>query len=704
MEFLIADSFTSSLARLTGDEQKAAKTTAFDLQMNLQGTSLRFHKLERAKDKNFCSVRAGRDIRIILHRSRASLLLCYVAHHDAAYHWAERRKLETHPRTGAAQLVEIRERVEEVLVPASKPLLFASLTEDELLSYGVPPEWLADVQRADEDSILELATHLPEEAAEALLQLATGGRVGYDPSQGLQLSQGSQPSQGSQGLQPSQPLQGFAHPDARRRFRVVHSTEELERALDAPWEKWAVFLHPAQHNLVERDFRGPARVLGSAGTGKTVVALHRAVFLAQQNRVWLTTFSGFLAAALQQKARHLLGSATEVAERLEIASLDSFALRLYQNCAEPKTRLNQEQLAAEMAAVCENVPDLPKWASVSFVFQEWLQVVDAWQLNTWEEYRDVRRLGRKKRLPEVQRKVLWGLFVQMAQKLREQNAVSMAGVYGALTNALANGLWENQPENRPFVVVDEAQDIGVPQLRFLAALSENRPNSLFFCGDLGQRIFQQAFSWKALGVDIRGRSATLRLNYRTSHQIRLQADQLLDPTVSDVDGNSDERSGTISLFNGPAPQLCSFDSIEEEIAGVAQFLERLCTEEGVTPEEMGLIVRSERELSRAEAALNRAQIAYARPGNSPGGGKSCASLCTMHLAKGLEFKAVVVMACDDVVVPLQERLEGASEDADLKEVYETERHLLYVAATRAREWLMISSGAIPSEFLEDLGF
>src|ERR1700730_5121508 len=156
MGFRIADTFTASLARLTGEEQKAVKTTAFDLQLNPAHPSLQFHKLEKAKDQNFCSIRVSRDVRLIVHRTGASLLLCYVDHHDPAYQWAERRKLEAHPKTGAAQLVEIRERVQEIIVPkyvdatASpapaivKSLLFAAIPEAQLLQYGVPNEWIGD--------------------------------------------------------------------------------------------------------------------------------------------------------------------------------------------------------------------------------------------------------------------------------------------------------------------------------------------------------------------------------------------------------------------------------------------------------------------------------------------------------------------------------------------------------------------------------
>jgi hypothetical protein len=300
MSFLIADTFSDSLARLTGDEQKAVKTTAFDLQMNPSAPGFSFHRLDKARDKRFWSVRVNADIRLIIHKTDASLLLCYVDRHDRAYAWAERRKLEVHPATGAAQIIELRESIREIVIPtyvpaadnsktASKPL--SGTADDTLLRYGVPPEWLNDVREADEDTLLKLTEHLPAEAAEALLELATGGTPKMTPSDPLvafdrdfdvhvDARYSSLPSSlpvPETGL----PLNSFIHPDAQRRFRVVNSVDELERALDAPWDKWAVFLHPEQRELVTRDFSGPARVAGSAGTGKTVVALHRAVHLAR---------------------------------------------------------------------------------------------------------------------------------------------------------------------------------------------------------------------------------------------------------------------------------------------------------------------------------------------------------------------------------------------------------------------------------------
>lgn len=691
MDFRIADTFTDSLARLTGDEQKAAKTTAFDLQLHQAGTGLSFHKLDKAKDKNFWSVRVSSDIRLIVHKTVGSMLLCYVDHHDKAYDWAARRKLETHPKTGAAQLVEIRETVKEVIVPVyvqtelpaplkvPKPPLFAGKLDDELLGYGVPAEWLNDVRQATEDSLLVLADRLPAEAAEALLELATGGEP--------------------RTTQPATPVTNpFDHPDAQRRFRVMTNVEELRRALDFPWEKWTVFLHPEQRQWVERDYSGSARISGSAGTGKTIVALHRAVYLARacpEARVLLTTFSDTLANALRTKLNRLVGSEPRLAERIDVYSLSAIGLRLYKSHCGPVNLAGRESVRELIGAAAKQVSGHK--FSRYFLLTEWEQVVDTWQLETWESYRDVARLGRKTRLPEAQRMVLWAIFEQVRAELRKGNLTTDAGMFTALASALTKV--RNPPFD--FAVVDEAQDISVALLRFLAALGGKRANALLFAGDLGQRIFQQPFSWKSLGVDIRGRSRSLRVNYRTSHQIRSQADRLLGPEVTDVDGNKEIRTDTVSVFNGPAPKVVILSNTEAEAAEVAQWLQAR-QKDGIQPHEMGVFVRSSDQLDRATAAAIRAAIPFRTLDDSVETMVGHLSVGTMHLAKGLEFRAVVVMACDDEVIPLQSRIETVGDDSDLKEVYETERQLLYVACTRARDHLLVTSVDPGSEFLEDL--
>jgi superfamily I DNA/RNA helicase len=279
----------------------------------------------------------------------------------------------------------------------------------------------------------------------------------------------------------------------------------------------------------------------------------------------------------------------------------------------------------------------------------------------------------------------------------KENLITYSGMF----TKLATFITESKNPPFDFAVVDEAQDMSVAHLRFLAALGGNRPNSLFFTGDLGQRIFQQPFSWKALGVDIRGRAQTLNVNYRTSHQIRMQADRLLSPEVTDADGNREERGNTVSVFNGSLPTIKVCDTLENEKKTVSEWILKL-KDEGLRPDELGVFVRSGGEIDRAVVAVKDAGLAFKILDEKVETTGGFVSISTMHLAKGLEFRAVVVMACDDEIIPLQSRIETIADDADLEDVYNTERHLLYVACTRARDYLLITSVAPASEFLDDL--
>ena len=293
--------------------------------------------------------------------------------------------------------------------------------------------------------------------------------------------------------------------------------------------------------------------------------------------------------------------------------------------------------------------------------------------------------------------MLWTIFEHVRRELKGQKLTTHAGLFTVLAAALAKG--KHPPFD--FAVVDEAQDVSVAHLRFFAALGAQRPNALFFAGDPGQRIFQQPFSWKSLGVDIRGRSRNLRINYRTSHQIRQQADRLLGPEATDVDGNSENRSDTVSVFNGPPPVIRVLKSESEEIASAGAWLAEQ-SQAGLLPHEFGVFVRSAAQLGRAQAAVTAAGLSFKVLDEHVETASGYVSICTMHLAKGLEFRAVAVIACDDEIIPLQERIETVGDDADLQEVYDTERHLLYVACTRARDHLLVTSVEPASEFLDDM--
>jgi mRNA-degrading endonuclease RelE of RelBE toxin-antitoxin system len=731
MDFRIADTFTDALTKLPVNDQKAVKVSVMDLQLDPTAPGLQLHRIDKSKDPNFWSARVSRDIRLILHKTASSLLVAYVDHHDKAYAWAERRRIEAHPRTGAIQIVEVLERVEQAepdlarlwnhpqpkfrLAPdeearaavpegvsdgstpvidnpversyrQSQRVLFRQLTEDQLLSVGVPEDWIIPVQGVTELGFFELAERLPSEAAEALLEYAASGVLPRPEAAFVQAIE--------------VPADPFLHPDAQRRILTIETPDELRAALDAPWDKWSVFLHPSQRAVVERVYNGPARVAGSAGTGKTVVALHRAVRAIRHDptgRVLLATFSEPLAGSLKSKLAVLAGPDTSIVPKITVVSFEGLALELFQLVFARRPRVASAEQVGNALAAAASAVNL-KGFSQRFLNSEWNAVIDAWRVTDAQAYGDVPRLGRKNRLGARQREALWPVFEAAGAQLKAQGGLTWAGVFQTLADHYA------AKTDKPFshIVVDEAQDLGVPELRLLCAIAPDGQDRLFFAGDLGQRIFQQPFSWKALGADVRGRSTTLKVNYRTSQQIREAADRLLPAMVRDVDGREEERRGTISVFEGPSPNVMLSADRAAETEAVARFLGE-AVKDGIGPAEIGVFVRSRAELPRARAAVEAAGLQVVELSERDVDVGERVAIGTMHLAKGLEFKAVAVMACDDEVLPLAERIDDVVEESDLDDVYETERHLLYVACTRARDRLLVSAVRPGSEFLADMG-
>lgn len=681
MNFLIADTFTSAFNRLSGQDQKAVKASVFDLQMDPTGNGLQLHRIDKSKDQNFWSARVNRDVRLIVHKTGSSMLVAYVDRHDDAYAWAERRRIEAHPRTGAVQIVEVRERVEDIAPPevfdfvtpgpeapsAALAPLFSSLDDDALLSIGVPADWLADVRAATEDGFFALAEHLPAEASEALLEYAATGLL-------------PKPTPIAPAADP------FSHPDALRRIRPIADQDELEQALAYPWEKWGVFLHPSQRDLTERTYTGPARVAGSAGTGKTIVAIHRAVRLARENpdaRILLASFSQPLADAMEKKLLVLAPETGGIVPRITTLSFRGIAEQLYQLEHGVRPRIASDAFLRDHLAHAARDTEL-KGFSDRFLLSEWTNVIDAWGITAFDEYATVQRMGRKSRLGPNQRERLWPVFDAVRNALATERLTTWARVFADLAGQFTS------KAIKPFdhIVIDEAQDLAPAELRFFAAIAPEGNDTLFLAGDMGQRIFQHPYSWASLGVDVRGRSHTLKVCYRTSQQIRRAADHLLPRVLRDVDGIEDERKGIVSVFDGPPPLVETFFSERDEGNCVRGTIDEWLRQ-GIEGYEIGIFVRTPELVVRARSALPDAVGA--------------ASIVTapMHLAKGLEFRAVAVMACDEGVLPLDARVADAADEAELDEIYETERRLLYVACTRAREHLLLTGVTPASEYLAD---
>src|SRR5690606_31635934 len=332
-------------------------------------------------------------------------------------------------------------------------------------------------------------------------------------------------------------------------------------ALEFPWEKWTVFLHPAQRALVERDWSGPVRVGGTAGTGKTIVALHRAVYIARSDaaaRVLLTTFSKPLARLLAAKRDILIEAEPDLRERVAVSSLDQAAHELHKGWFGQATMATGNQIRAFIRQARD--AGLGGQFTPEFLFEEWEELVDAWDVVDADSYADLPRLGRRVRLGSRQREAAWAVFEFIRQRLKERKLITWPQLYSRLTERLQQGA--TLPCTH--IVVDEAQDLSVVQARFLAAAGSGQPDALFFAGDLGQRIFHLPCSWAPLGLDIRGRGDRLKVDYGTSPQIRSAADGLRPGVIVDAGGEEETRRGTISVFEGPRPEVVVLADEEAE--------------------------------------------------------------------------------------------------------------------------------------------
>ena len=679
-QLIISDDFFSSVAKLAPANQARVIKFVTDFSKNPDSPGINLEKLHQARSPGVWSGRISRDLRAIIHRDGSTWALLHANHHDPAYAWAERRLVDRHKITGALQVVEVEavKKVEQTLalppqdVQASPPPILADHEDDYLLSLGVPEPWLPTLRKViDEDQLFQVCEKLPQDVAERLLDLAAGVLVTPPPV--------AQPDKSP-----------TASPDTHRRFYVVQDDADLLAALAAPLERWIAFLHPSQKALVEKTFNGPVKVTGSAGTGKTVVAMHRARHLARQGkRVLLTSFVTTLCDNISRNLRLLCTE--EERSRITVSTVHSQALSVAGSgrSLTPADNNIVRDLLIGLARV--RAPGFKP----DFVRAEWESVVQAQGLTSWSEYRKAPRTGRGKPLSVKDRKVLWQVFEGVLEGLESKSMATFPDICRRAEKRLESGEVKS-----PFdaVIVDEVQDLRVPALRFLRAFCRDNLGQMMVVGDAGQRIYPGGFSLSALGIEVRGRSHILRINYRTTEQIRQVADQVLGQESDDLDGGTESRKGTHSLLRGPVPRLQGYDTREQEDFAAVEQIKRWLGE-GLRPDAIAVFARVGKRLDALGEALNAAGITNRRLRDDREEHEPAVRMGTMHRAKGLEFKAVLVVDCSEAVLPHPKAIKAVIDPANEIEAEDRERRLLYVAMTRARDELLVSWANVQSPFL-----
>lgn len=674
---VLAQPFIRRLAHLPNQDQKLVRDAVMQLHLDVSAggrprPGLRWHGLDTP---NLYSVSPNMDYRVIVHHAGADYVILYADHHDKAYDWASRRRLEVHPYTGAMQVVELEERTEVVtrVTEVTEERPFAGYDAEYLLQLGVPERLVQTVRHASLRNAHTLLDLLPEEVAERLLGLMSGELV-TPPEPG-----GGDP---------------YLHPDARRLFAVAENEADLEAALSGSWQEWTVFLHPSQRRVVERTYTGAARLTGGAGTGKTVVALHRAARLARAGRrVLLTTYTRTLVSHLEALLG-ALGLEPEARARITVMTVHALARQVAAELGLPH-REPEDSAPALTARFTEAAQDLGLSMTPEFLLAEWRGVIEAQGLRRWEEYREAKRTGRGTPLGVRGRQDVWRAAQHVRAGLERRGRFTWRTMCDAVTDGL-----QGQPARFDHVIADEAQDLGPSEVRFLLALTAGGPDHLLLAMDEGQRIFQRAFSMRALGLNFQGRSTCLKLNYRTSRQIRELADRVLPGTIRDADETVEQRL-TLSRFQGPAPTVLGLPDTEQEFEHLGRWLrDRLAA--GVHPAQIAVFTRHDpgATAARVQAISGHRATVVGQTEDAPD--PQVVSVSTMHRAKGLEYRAVAVVGLNDAALPSAQRLAELTDPGDQEDFIAHERHLLYVAATRAREWLLLTYSGEGSRFLTPL--
>lgn len=689
----LAGTFLEAFDRLPLDPRKKVREFLGKFRSDPTAASIHYEPIHDTRDDRVRTVRIDRTYRaVVLHPSTGvDYVFVWVDHHDAAMAWASRKTFAVNPVTGAMQVIDtefVTALAEQPPPPAEKPLdaygPFELIADGDLLRTGLPALLLPIVRAvANVASLDAIKQSLPVEAYEALFWIAAE-HCSVDQAiehAGVTLAQTADADDLATAL---------AHPDSRRRFHLVDSVEELDDILDAPLEKWRIFLHPSQARLVARHFNGPARVLGGAGTGKTVVAMHRArrlardVFTAPDDRILFTTFTRNLAANIRHNLQNLCGAELD---RIEVTHLHALAVRLLAQAGQQVHVIDDNTTAQVWRNVVEQTG--PADFSEAFLKQEWAGVVQAQGITDRAGYLQASRQGQSTPLNRGQRAVLWRIFESYRTALDAQHWLEWPDVIRH-----ARQLLDAQPARARYraVIVDETQDLHAEELRLLRALLPEGPNDLFFVGDAHQRIYGQPVVMAQCGIHIRGRAARLRINYRTTEQIRRWSTALLaDAAVDDLDGGQDEAQGYHSLMSGPPPAVRVFATQTEETTYLIDEVRALC--ETTAPERICLVARTHRQVREVYMPMLRsAGIPYLiLEADTPDDIGSGVRLATMHRVKGLEFEHVLIAGLNDGVMPPP----GASAEDDLLR----ERCLLHVAATRARETLTVTGWGALSPLL-----
>ncbi|WP_421084580.1 3'-5' exonuclease [Rothia nasimurium] len=530
-------------------------------------------------------------------------------------------------------------------------------------------------------------------------------------------------------------IEAFDQPSTEAEFKTFDDFAELKQVVESGnFDLWRTYLHPEQRKYVRindpKDPRGikskgPYRVSGGAGTGKTVVALHRTKYLYDQNpnrRIVLTTFNKTLTDVLHDQLNLLddrIRTVNELGQPgVHVKNTDAIAAAIWRSATDQEKRAAVEKVLGSgrpirhhtsthvssdsdwKTAIEDAETDLPdELLTTTFLDTEYVTVILGNLITTSRQYTKVPRPGRGTALNRGQRLALWKII----EFYRNNRDLSEGYTFPELL-CLAAVVLQNRSEDTgtysaDHVIVDEAQDLTPAHWLLLRALVPDSQDDLFIAEDSHQRIYGQKFPLSRFGINIRGRARRLRLNYRTTAENLAYAMRMLDPEKWEDLESGEESHQYVSPRSGPQPKLMQFSTRIEEYDALAELLKRWRDQEG-SLSDIAILVRTKSISNDVLQALDDRGIVAVQIEGSPHNSKNVPHIMTMFRAKGMEYKRVVLFEVNDKSVPLPNALRQVPFE-ELKDQQLRERSLLYVASTRARDELVVMWSGTKSSILPE---
>lgn len=691
MKVAISSDFLTAFASLPRDIQGKVMGFSNRFRNNPVAEDIKYEAVPESIDSKMHTVSVDEKYSCVIAKQEQSgvFLLLWVAGNADACAWAKYKRCEVNPKSGTLQVYDVQQGNDGV-----GNGVFAGFTDDELLNLGVPDSLLQFTKSLpSREAFYAAKTSYPLDAFEGLSWLAEG--IPYAEVAELLDSEDTKTASNNDFSA------ALAKPDSMKSFVVVEGEEALRNIMAAPLDKWRIFLHPTQRRIVNKDYSGSVRVLGSAGTGKTVVAMHRAKYLASKvgpkDKILFTTFTANLAADIKENLRKLCD--VNLMRKIEVINFDAWVNHyLIKKGYKAQILYDIDRLKSlwERALVegQENI-GLP----VEFYIDEWIRVVVPQETFTLAAYIKASRLGRGTRLDRKKRIAVWKVIeaymnIMKEEKVRDFNYATYE-CSALVANNEADGIYNH-------IIVDEAQDLSDNAFKLLRTMAgTEHANDLFIVGDSHQRIYKNRASLSKCGINVRGRSSILKINYRTTEEVRKGALAVLQNiSFDDLDEATDVGDRCQSLTHGKMPQVQEFKTSEAEIEFIVKEIKRLAIN-GVTLSDICVVTRTNRLLDIYEQLITENGITCRKISRKESDDRSRGGvrLATMHRVKGLEFQYVFVVAANDKIIPLQSAIQF-SDSAAQEESITSEKCLLYVAMTRAQKAVYITGYGKLSPFLK----